>query len=313
MTLAFFVSLLFFDKILAHFCVMFKKLKERWQVNGTNLALIICTFALGGSFCGIAAKKLLAFAALEKGLIWVTIYILLVTLLWPFCVLLISIPFGQFEFFIKYLTKIWSRMGGKKQTSVSIAIFASGAGSNAEKIIKQSLLLTNKGTANYTIDLIVCNKPEAGVLAIAAKNSIDTLLIEKEEFFRGDSYINLLRERGIEFIVLAGFLWKIPLSLIRAYPNKIINIHPALLPKYGGKGMYGLKVHEAIINSGEKESGITIHYVDEMYDHGEIIFQAKCSINQQDTPESLSEKIHLLEHKHYPEVIQNIFQMQNSR
>ena len=204
-------------------------------------------------------------------------------------------------------------MGGKKQTSVSVAIFASGAGSNAEKIIKQSLLLTNKGTANYTIDLIVCNKPEAGVLAIAAKNSIDTLLIEKEEFFRGDSYINLLRERGIEFIVLAGFLWKIPLSLIRAYPNKIINIHPALLPKYGGKGMYGLKVHEAIINSGEKESGITIHYVDEMYDHGEIIFQAKCSINQQDTPESLSEKIHLLEHKHYPEVIQNIFQMQNSR
>ena len=150
-------------------------------------------------------------------------------------------------------------------------------------------------------------------MAIAAKNSINTLLIEKEEFFRGDSYINLLRERGIEFIVLAGFLWKIPLSLIRAYPNKIINIHPALLPKYGGKGMYGLKVHEAIINSGEKESGITIHYVDEMYDHGEIIFQAKCSINQQDTPESLSEKIHLLEHKHYPEVIQNIFQMQNSR
>jgi len=292
---------------------MFKKLKERWRVNGTNLALIICTFALGGSICGIAARKLLAFAALDKGFLWITSYILLVTLLWPFCVLLISIPFGQFTFFIKYLTKIWNRMGGKKQTSVSVAIFGSGAGSNAEKIIEQSFLLMNKGIANYTIDLIVCNKPGAGVLNIAAKNDIETLLIEKEEFFRGDAYIDHLKEKGIEFIVLAGFLWKVPVQLIKAYPNKIINIHPALLPKYGGKGMYGSKVHEAIIAAGEKESGITIHFVDELYDHGNIIFQAKCNINAQDTPESLAEKIHLLEHKHYPEVIQNLFKMQNSR
>jgi len=291
---------------------MFKKLKERWRVNGTNLALILCTFALGGSLCGIAARKLLAFAALEKGFPWVMLYIVLVTLLWPFCVLLISIPFGQFTFFIQYLTKIWKRMGGKKQTSVSVAIFASGAGSNAGKIIEQSLLLSKQGTANYTVDLVVCNKPGAGVLHIAANNNVETLLIEKEEFFRGDGYINQLKERRIEFIVLAGFLWKIPVSLIRAYPNKIINIHPALLPKYGGKGMYGSKVHEAIIAAGEKESGISIHYVDELYDHGDIIFQAKCSINEQDTPESLAEKIHLLEHKHYPEVIQNMFQTQNT-
>jgi len=313
MTLSFFISRLFFDEFLAHFCVMFKNLKQRWQVNGTNLALIIFTFAFGGSLCGIAARKLLAFAALEKGFLWVLLYILLVTLLWPFCVLFISIPFGQFKFFIKYLTKIWNRMGGKKQTSVSVAIFASGAGSNAEEIITQSMLLTSKGIANYTIDLIVCNKPEAGVLEIAAKNNIATLLIEKETFFRGDGYLNQLKERGIEFIVLAGFLWKVPIQLIRAFPNKIINIHPALLPKYGGKGMYGSKVHEAIIAAGEKESGITIHYVDDLYDHGNIIFQANCNINAQDTPESLAEKIHMLEHKHYPEVIQNLFQMQNSR
>ncbi len=292
---------------------MFKRLKERWQVNGTSLAFIICTFALGGSICGIAARKLLSFTAVEKGLFWVILYILLVTLLWPFCVLLVSIPFGQFTFFIKYLTKIWKRMGGKKQTAVSVAIFASGAGSNAEKVIEQSFFLANKGTANYTIDLIVCNKPGAGVLDIAAKNNIETIVINKEEFFKGDAYINHLQEKGIEFIVLAGFLWKIPVSLIRAYPNKIINIHPALLPKYGGRGMYGSKVHEAVIAADEKESGISVHYVDEHYDHGEIIFQARCGINEQETPESLAEKIHLLEHKHYPEVIQNLFQMQNSR
>ena len=292
---------------------MFKKLKERWRVTGTKLALIICTFAFGGSVCGIAARKLLVFAALEKGFLWVTLYILLVTLLWPFCVLLISIPFGQFTFFIKYLTKIWNRMSGKKQTTVSVAIFASGAGSNAEKIIESSLISTNKGKANYIIDLIVCNRPDAGVLRIAANNNIPTLLIEKDVFFRGDGYVNLLKDKGIEFIVLAGFLWKIPVSLIKAFPNKIINIHPALLPKYGGKGMYGSKVHEAVISAGEKESGITIHYVDELYDHGSIIFQAKCGIDADDTPETLAKKIHELEHKHYPEVIQNLFQMQNSR
>ena len=113
--------------------------------------------------------------------------------------------------------------------------------------------------------------------------------------------------------MLAGFLWKLPVSLIKAYPNKIINIHPALFPKYGGKGMYGDKVHEAIIAAGEKESGITIHYVDELYDHGNIIFQATCAIDENETAETLARKIHLLEHRHYPEVIEGLLQMQNSR
>jgi phosphoribosylglycinamide formyltransferase-1 len=197
-------------------------------------------------------------------------------------------------------------MSGQNKTSVSVAIFASGAGSNAEKIIEQTLLSPGGESGSFKISLIVCNKPDAGVLNIAFNYDIETQLIEKEQFFKGDSYIPVLREKGIQFIILAGFLWKVPVSLIRAYPNKIVNIHPALLPKYGGKGMYGDKVHQAIIAAGEKESGITIHYVDELYDHGSIIFQANCDINENDTPESLAKKVHSLEHQYYPEVIEGL-------
>lgn len=289
---------------------MFRNLKQRWQVNGINLALIICTFALGGSLCGLAGRKLLQLVQLDQGFLWIVLYIIIVTFLWPFCVLLISIPFGQYSFFIKYLAKIWRLTSGKKITPLSVAIFASGAGSNAEKLIERA---ATSGAKNFRIDLVVCNKPGAGVLLIAEKNNINTLIIEKERFFRGDSYVKALQAKGIQFIVLAGFLWKIPVSLIRAYPNKIINIHPALLPKYGGKGMYGDKVHETIIAAGEKESGITIHYVDELYDHGNIIFQASCEVTENDTPETLAKKIHLLEHSHYPKVVEELFQMQNSR
>ena len=204
-------------------------------------------------------------------------------------------------------------MSGQKQTTQSVAIFASGAGSNAEKIIQQMNIAAETGTKNFTVNLIISNRPTAGVLAIAAKYDIDTFIIEKEPFLNGDGYVNELTARGIQFIVLAGFLWKIPLTLIKAYPNKIINIHPALLPKYGGKGMYGDKVHQAVIAAGEKESGITIHYVDELYDHGNIIFQAKCTVEQNDTAATLAKKIHQLEHQHYPAVIEKLLQMQNSR
>lgn len=292
---------------------MFTNLKQRWQVNGINLALIISTFALGGSLCGFAGRKLMGFTGIDKGFTWILLYVILVTLLWPFCVLLISIPLGQFSFFMKYLKKIWKRMSGNNKTTLSVAIFASGAGSNAEKIIERMSGLRKAGTGCFMVDLIVCNKPGAGVLKIAGKYNIETLLIDKERFSKGDAYVAELKARGIEFIVLAGFLWKLPVSLIKAYPNKIINIHPALLPKYGGKGMYGDKVHEAIIAAGEKESGITIHYVDELYDHGNIIFQATCAIDENETAETLARKIHLLEHRHYPEVIEGLLQMQNSR
>ena len=189
-----------------------------------------------------------------------------------------------------------------------IAIFSSGAGSNAKKIIDHLLSLKEKSISTPVVSLIVCNKPEAGVLKIAADNNIPVLLIEKEKFFRGNAYIDELKAANIDFIVLAGFLWKIPDELIKAFRGKMINIHPALLPKYGGKGMYGNFVHEAVITNKEKESGITIHYVDEIYDHGEIIFQSACDIEPADTPEDLAEKIHILEHRHYPATIELILQ-----
>lgn len=182
-----------------------------------------------------------------------------------------------------------------------IAIFASGTGSNAKKIIEY--LANLPGDKAATVSLVVSNKPDAGVLKIADDNNIPTLVIDKEKFFRGNAYTDELKAAGIDFIVLAGFLWKIPLLLIKAFPKKIINIHPALLPKYGGKGMYGHHVHEAIIANKEKESGITIHYVDELYDHGEIILQAKCPVNESDTPDSLAKKVQALEHLHFPEIV----------
>jgi len=184
---------------------------------------------------------------------------------------------------------------------LKLAVFASGAGSNAEKLIQYF-----KGSDVAQVQLIVCNKPGAGVLAIAEKEGVPTLLIEKEPFFRGDGYVPFLRNQGIDFLVLAGFLWKIPQTLIDAYPRRIVNIHPALLPKYGGKGMYGQYVHEAVLNAGEVESGITIHYVDEHYDSGDIIFQTACPILPGDKPGDIAQRIHLLEHAHYPRVVEEL-------
>ena len=285
---------------------MFKKLKAHWKVNGLNLLLIITTFALGGSLCGYAGRKILLITDLEKGVLWFVLYIILITLLWPFCVLLISIPLGQFSFFRKYILKIWGKILGRKQAqpeSKRIAIFASGAGSNAQKIIQHFA-----GSANIIISLIVCNRPGAGVLTIAVNHGIPSLLIERERFFNGDNYLPELQKHNIDNIVLAGFLWKMPVPLINAYSKKIINIHPALLPKYGGKGMYGDKVHQAVLAGKENESGISIHYVDELYDNGEIIFQATCKVSEEDTAATLAQKIHVLEHAHYPKVIADILQ-----
>jgi phosphoribosylglycinamide formyltransferase-1 len=180
-----------------------------------------------------------------------------------------------------------------------LAIFASGGGSNARHIIEY---FTNHPVVQVV--LVVCNKPDAGVLSIAAQYNVPALLIEKEQFFRGNSYVDQLKEANIDFIILAGFLWKIPLALIKAYPNKIINIHPALLPKYGGKGMYGQFVHEAVLAARETESGFSIHIIDELYDHGQIIFQASCPLLPDDTTVTLAQRIHALECKHYSEVIE---------
>ena len=291
---------------------MLKKLKQHWNVNGVNLALIIVTFALGGSLCGWTARKLLLLTGLEKGIAWFLLYIVFVTLIWPVSALLVSIPLGQFVFFKNYTMRVWNRIRGKKIIhKTNIAIFASGTGTNAKKNIEYFNSPERKAIAN--ISLIVSNKSGAGVLNIAKENNIPTLVIMREKFFNADAYLPELKDHTVDLIILAGFLWKLPTVLINAYPKKIINIHPALLPKYGGKGMYGRYVHEAVIADKEKESGISIHFADELYDHGEIIFQAKCVVNDSDTAETLAEKIHILEHANYPVVIESILKKQNLR
>jgi phosphoribosylglycinamide formyltransferase-1 len=181
----------------------------------------------------------------------------------------------------------------------TLAIFASGAGSNAREIIRYF-----QGHPSIRVGLVGCNKPGAGVIDIAESAGIPVLLIDKERFFRGDACLGALQDAGIDYIILAGFLWKIPAALVDAYRGRILNIHPALLPKYGGKGMYGMHVHEAVIQAGEAESGITIHEVDERYDHGRHVFQARVPLDRHESPESLAGKIHLLEHAHFPRVIE---------
>ncbi len=187
-----------------------------------------------------------------------------------------------------------------KQQIKHVAIFASGTGSNAQKLIDYF-----KNSGKIKISLVVCNNPDAGVLEIATKENIPILLIEKQKFTQ-TGYIPELKNKNIEFLVLAGFFWKIPPVLIAEFSHKIINIHPALLPSFGGKGMYGNAVHAAVLSAKEKQSGITIHYVDEKYDHGKIIFQSICPVEENETVESLSKKIHELEHKFYAEQVEKL-------
>lgn len=186
-----------------------------------------------------------------------------------------------------------------------IAIFASGTGTNAQKIIDHF-----RDKPNVCIALIVSNKPDAGVLNIAESENIPTMILDREKFFRGNAYADELTSIGIDLVVLAGFLWKIPSALIQAFPQSIINIHPALLPKHGGKGMYGHFVHDAVITSGDTETGITIHYVDELFDHGNNIFQTSVPVTADDNAASIAGKVQLLEHQYYPRVIDFLLQDQ---
>jgi len=182
-----------------------------------------------------------------------------------------------------------------------IVIFASGSGTNAENIIQYF----NK-QENVSVALIVSNKKNAKVLERANNHNIPCFYFNKALFQETNYINNLLKTVNPDLIVLAGFLWKFPENIIKDFPNKIINIHPALLPKYGGKGMYGQHVHEAVVKNKEKESGITIHYVNEHYDEGAIIFQAQTTIVASDTPESVAKKIHALEYEHFPLVIEQL-------
>ena len=181
---------------------------------------------------------------------------------------------------------------------MNIAILASGAGSNAANIIAHF-----KNTS-VNISLIACNKTNAGVFKIATENGIESLLLTNENFKSSNDFINILKEKDIDLIILAGFLWLVPKNLVSAFEDKIINIHPALLPKYGGKGMYGHFVHEAVCAACEKESGITVHLVNEEFDKGAILFQAKCNV-ENCTAQEIESKVRALEIEHFPKVIEN--------
>ena len=182
-----------------------------------------------------------------------------------------------------------------------IAIFASGSGTNAENLIRH--FRTNKAGR---VELVLTNRPSAGVIGRARSLDVETVVFNREQFYQTGEILALLRERGIDFVVLAGFLWLVPSDILDAYEGRVVNIHPALLPGYGGKGMYGHHVHEAVLASGDTESGITIHYVNRAYDEGAIIFQAFCPVLEDDTPDSLASRIHTLEYEHFPREIEKL-------
>lgn len=184
---------------------------------------------------------------------------------------------------------------------VRIVIFASGSGSNAERIIEY---FEKKG--GVEVVMILTNNPQAGVIERGRRLGVPTLIFDRKTFTQTDKIVEILRYQAVDWVILAGFLWLVPQNIIRAYHNRIINIHPALLPKYGGKGMWGHHVHQAVVDNREKESGITIHMVDEKYDEGKVIFQASCSVDENDTAETVAQKIHLLEYEHFPVIIDKV-------
>ena len=188
-----------------------------------------------------------------------------------------------------------------RDRSKAIAIFASGGGSNAEKIIEY---FADSKTA--TVSLIVSNNPNAYVLERATKSGIPYEVVTKKIFSDESQMSRILEKHNTDYVILAGFLWLIPAFLIAKFPKRILNIHPALLPAYGGKGMYGKRVHQAVFDNNERESGMTIHYVDEQYDEGQIIHQEKVSLNVTDTPDLIASKVLALEHAQYARVIEKV-------
>jgi phosphoribosylglycinamide formyltransferase-1 len=189
----------------------------------------------------------------------------------------------------------------------NIAVFASGSGTNAQNIAEYFM-----ADQDICVALILSNKPDAYVLERAKKLNIPSVVFNRSDFYESEMILDTLHQNKIDFIVLAGFLWLIPDYLLKAYSGRMINIHPALLPKYGGKGMFGDKVHQAVIQSGDKQTGITIHYVNDHYDEGEIIFQDCINILPEDSAESIAKKVHALEYKHFPRVIKEIIRSADS-
>lgn len=182
-----------------------------------------------------------------------------------------------------------------------IVIFASGSGTNAENLIKFF-----HNSDNVSVIQVLSNNPHAKVLERAKKLEVSALSFNRIAFSKTDDVLNILKASNPDLIVLAGFLWKFPEYILNEFPNKVINLHPALLPKYGGKGMYGMHVHKTVVDNNETETGITIHYVNEHYDEGAIIFQAKCDVRNNDTAGDVAAKIHELEMEHFPKVIDGL-------
>lgn len=189
----------------------------------------------------------------------------------------------------------------KYQIMKNIVIMASGAGTNAENIIRY---FSNGNKAKVT--LVLSNRSQAKVLERAATLGVDSFFFDRRQFYETGEVLEILKRKETDLVVLAGFLWLVPGGIIRAYRGRIVNIHPALLPRFGGKGMYGDRVHRAVLDSGCTESGITIHYVNEEYDAGDIIFQAKCPVLPGDDTATLAARVHALEYEHYPVVISSI-------
>lgn len=182
---------------------------------------------------------------------------------------------------------------------IKLAIFASGSGSNAENIINHF-----NGNDQVKVELILSNKSDAKVLERAQKLGVKSIIFDRDTFYNSDNIVDLLQNNEIDYIILAGFLWLVPVNILEKYSGRIVNVHPALLPRHGGKGMYGDNVHRAVIESGDRETGITIHLVNEHYDSGDIISQHRVEVTYGDDAQSVAEKVHALEYKHFPEQIE---------
>ncbi len=186
-----------------------------------------------------------------------------------------------------------------KTSKINIAVLASGTGTNTRVILEHF-----KQHAIVTVAVVITNKPQAGVIQVAESYGVPVEILPKKEDYEADNLHPILEQLNVQWFILSGFLLKIPDSLVGKYRDRIINIHPSLLPKFGGKGMYGMHVHQAVKDAGESKSGITIHLVDEIFDNGEHLFQASCEVTATDTPEDIQKKVQVLEHKHFPEIIE---------
>ncbi len=285
--------------------MMLKKLQRKWNVNARDFFWIMICFAVTGTTTAWVSKAITSWIEVSKfSFAWWALKIGVLLIGYQVFLLFFGFCFGRFWFFWKYEKKLLIRLGilPKETKQTRLAIFASGAGSNAKKIIEHF-----QNHPHIKVSLVVCNKQEAGVLNIARDHNIEALVIKKADLLNG-LLPTRLKEKEINWIILAGFLLKIPADIIKAYPNKIINIHPALLPAYGGEGMYGKRVHDAVLANKESQSGISIHYVDDIYDHGEIIARHYCPVDENETPESLATKIHALEHQHFATTIETLIE-----